>query len=112
MLNQSRITIDNKELRIENFNNLYKNISGDARRMRTQYRYEDLQDNILWIRKRLDDDYFTEAGIPEEKISEFIALAFNENPQIVTAIKAKNLTKAMFLMEEKMPIYLERLKVK
>jgi len=36
----------------------------------------------------------------------------NENPQIVTAIKAKNLTKAMFLMEEKMPIYLERLKVK
>ena len=96
---------------VMNFNNLYKNISGDARRMRTQYRYEDLQDNILWIRKRLDDDYFTEAGIPEEKISEFIAFSFHENPQIVTAIKAKNLTKAMFLMEEKMPIYLERLKV-
>lgn len=94
----------------DEFNNLYKNISGDARRMRTQYRYEDLQDNILWIRKRLDDDYFAEAGIPEEKISEFIA--FHENPQIVTAIKAKNLTKAMFLMEAKMPIYLERLKVK
>ena len=80
--------------------------------MRTQYRYEDLQDNILWIRKRLDDDYFAEAGIPEKKISEFIAFSFHENPQIVTAIKAKNLTKAMFLMEEKMPIYLERLKVK
>ena len=91
---------------------IYDLISGDARRMKAEYRYEDLQENISWIRQRIDDDYFAEAGIPEEKISEFIAFSFHDNPQIVTAIKAKSLTKAMFLMEEKMPIYLERLKVK
>lgn len=97
---------------IMNFNNLYKNISGDARRMRAQYRYEDLQDHILWLRKRVDDQYFTEAGIPAEKISEFIAFAFYENPVILSSVKARNLNKAIFLLEEKLPVYLKRLKVK
>ena len=91
---------------------IYDLLSGDARRKKNRYRYEDLQDNIGWIRKRLDDSYFTEFRIPEEKISEFIAFSFYENPQILSAVKAKNLTKAMFLMEEKMPVYLEKIKVK
>lgn len=89
---------------------IYDLLSGDARRMKTSYRYDDLQDNILWIRTRLDDDYFIESGIPPEKIAEFIAFSFYENPQIVGAIKAKNLSRAMFLMEEKMLVYLQKIK--
>lgn len=89
-----------------NLNNLYKNISGDARRMRSLYRYEDLQDHIKWIRQRIPDDYFVEIGVSQEKIPEFLQFSIGQKPEIVQAIKATNVSKVIFLIEETLPKYL------
>lgn len=89
-----------------NLNNLYKNISGDARRMRTLYKYEDVQDNISWIRKRIPDDYFIEMGVPEEKIMEFLQFSIGIKPEINQAIRATNVSKVIFILDETLPKYL------
>lgn len=88
----------------------YDLISGKARRQKRQYRYDDLQEHILWIRKRVDDDYFTKAGIPVERISEFIEFSFLTNPHTRTYVKAKNLSGVLLKLEETIPLYIERLK--
>ncbi|QDP85608.1 carboxypeptidase regulatory-like domain-containing protein [Chryseobacterium sp. SNU WT5] len=95
-----------------NFNNLYKNISGDARRMRTLYRYEDLQDHISWLRERIPDEYFIKMGIPEEKISEFLQFSIGVQPEITKGIEVKNLSKVLFLLEETFPIYIDKMSMK
>lgn len=89
---------------------LYDLVSGDARRMKRQYRYDDLQEDILWIRDRVEDDYFIKEGIPKERISEFIEFAFLNKPQTRTFARAKNLTGALARMEESFPIFVKRLK--
>ena len=91
-----------------NFNNLYKNISGDSRRMRSLYKYEDTQDNIAWIRERIDDDYFTKVGIPEDKITEFLQFSMGLKPEINKWIRARNLSRILFDLEETFPKYLNR----
>jgi hypothetical protein len=88
----------------------YDLISGKARRQKRQYRYDDLQEHIAWVRNRVDNEYFTKAGIPEERISEFIQYSFEVKPQVRTYVKAKNLSGVLLRMEETMPVYLERLK--
>lgn len=90
----------------------YDLISGKARRQKRQYRYDDLQEHIAWVRNRVDNEYFTQAGIPEERISEFIQYSFEAKPQVRTYVKAKNLSGVLLRMEETMPVYLERLKQK
>jgi hypothetical protein len=93
-----------------NVQGLYDLVSGDARRMKRQYRYDDLQEDISWIRERVEDDYFTKEGIPRERISEFIEFSFLNKPQTRTFVRAKNLTGALSRMEESLPIFVERLK--
>lgn len=88
---------------------IYDLISGDARRIKAEYRYEDLQDNITWIRKRVADDYFLQMGIPVEKISAFVQFSMGNNPEITQAIKAGNLSKVLFTFEETLPIFLNRI---
>ncbi|MDQ0784392.1 carboxypeptidase regulatory-like domain-containing protein [Chryseobacterium sp. W4I1] len=90
----------------------YDLISGKARRQKRQYRYDDLQEHIMWVRNRVDNEYFTKAGIPEERISEFIQYSFEVKPQVRMFVKAKNLSGVLLGMEETMPVYLERLKQK
>lgn len=90
-----------------NLNNLYKNISGDARRMRTLYKYEDVQENINWIRQRIPDDYFVEIGIPQEKIPEFLQFSIGIKPEISQAIRATNVSKVIFILDETLPEYLK-----
>ena len=91
-----------------NFNNLYKNISGDARRMRQLYKYEDLQDHINWIRDKVGDDYFIKMEIPAGKIPEFLQFSIGVKPEINKYIKARNLSKVLFILEETLPPYLNR----
>lgn len=91
-----------------NFNNLYKNISGDARRMRQLYKYEDLQDHINWIRDKVGDDYFVKMEIPTGKIPEFLQFSIGIKPEINKYIKARNLSKVLFILEETLPLYLNR----
>ncbi|MCS3530906.1 carboxypeptidase regulatory-like domain-containing protein [Chryseobacterium sp. JUb7] len=95
-----------------NVQGVYDLISGKARRQKRAYRYDDLQEHILWVRSRVDDDYFTELGIPAERISEFIEFSFSENPHIRTYVRSKNVSGVLFRMEEVVPIYLERLKTR
>lgn len=95
-----------------NLNTLYKNISGDGRRMRSLYRYEDLQDNIAWIRERVEDDYFTKMNIPKDKISEFLQFSIGLKPDINRWIRARNLERVLFTLEDTFPKYLENRNVK
>ena len=76
--------------------------------MRSLYRYEDLQDNITWIRERMGDDYFIEMGIPSEKIAEFLQFSIGVKPDITRYIKARNLSKVLFILEGTLPQYLHR----
>lgn len=87
----------------------YNLISGKARRQKRQYKYDDLQQHILWVRDRVDPEYFTKMGIPEERISEFIEFSFLAQPQIRTYVRAKNLSGVLLRMEEIIPLYTERL---
>lgn len=93
-----------------NVQGLYDLVSGDARRMKRQYRYDDLQEDISWIRNRVEDEYFTKEGIPQERISEFIEFSFVNKPQVRTFVRAKNLTGALSRMEETFPVFVGRLK--
>lgn len=93
-----------------NVQGVYDLISGKARRQKRQYKYDDLQEHILWVRNRVEDDYFTKAGIPADRISEFIEFSFAVKPQVRTYVKARNLSGVMLRMEETIPLFIERLK--
>ncbi len=92
-----------------NVQGMYDLISGKARRQKRQYRYDDLQEDILWIRERVEEDYFTKEGIPKERISEFIAFSFISRPQSRTFVKSKNLSGALLSMDEMIPLFKKRL---
>lgn len=89
---------------------LYDLISGKAKRQKRQYKYDDLQEHIAWIRDRVDDEYFVKAGIPADRISEFIQFSFLAKPHVRTFVKARNLPGVMLRLEETVPLFLERLK--
>jgi hypothetical protein len=93
-----------------NVQGVYDLISGKARRQKRQYRYDDLQEHVAWIRDRIDDDYFVKAGIPADRISEFIQFSFLAKPQVRTYVKAKNLSGVMLRLEETAPLFIQRLK--
>lgn len=93
-----------------NVQGVYDLISGKARRQKRQYRYDDLQEHIAWIRDRIDDGYFIKAGIPGDRISEFIQFSFLAKPQVRTYVKARNLSGVMLRLEETVPLFLERVK--
>ena len=93
-----------------NIQGVYDLISGKARRQKRQYRYDDLQEHVAWIRDRIDDDYFVKAGIPADRISEFIQFSFLAKPQVRTYVKAKNLSGVMLRLEETVPLFIVRLK--
>lgn len=88
---------------------MYDLVSGDARRMKRRYRYDDLQEDIRWVRSRVEDEYFIKEGIPAERISEFIEFSFINKPQTRSFVRAKNLTGALSKMEETFPVFIKRL---
>ncbi|WP_374463215.1 carboxypeptidase-like regulatory domain-containing protein [Chryseobacterium sp.] len=93
-----------------NVQGVYDLISGKARRQKRQYKYDDLQEHIAWVRDRIGDDYFIKAGVPGDRISEFIQFSFLAKPQVRTYVKARNLSGVMLRLEETVPLFLERLK--
>lgn len=92
-----------------NVQGVYDLISGKARRQKRQYRYDDLQEHITWVRDRIDDEYFIKAGIPGDRISEFIQFSFLAKPEVRTYVKARNLSGVMLRLEETAPLFIERL---
>jgi hypothetical protein len=89
---------------------IYDLISGKARRQKRAYRYFDLQDEISWLRNRIDDEYFIESGIPADRVSEFVEFSFHYNPQVRNYARAKNLSATLFRIDEAIPVFIERLK--
>ena len=89
---------------------LYDIVSGKARRQRRWYQYEDMQDDIAWVKTRTGEEYFVKEGIPAERIPEFLEFSFILEPDIRRYIKAKNIYKVMFELEETLPVYVERIK--
>lgn len=89
---------------------VYDIVSGKAKRQKRLYKYEDLQDNINWIKSHLDKDYFQGIGINENKISEFLEFSFSLKPDLVKYVNAKNISQVMIILEETYPKYLENMK--
>ena len=89
---------------------IYDLISGDARRIKRQYKYDDLQDDILWIKDRVDDEDFIREGIPKERISEFIEFSFTNNPQVRNFVRQRKLEGALIRMEESISVFVERVR--
>ena len=93
-----------------NLNTVEELANGDARRKKNLYQYEDFQEKVSWIQKRIETEFFTENGIPEERIPEFIGFSITEKTEINQYIKTRDVVQVRNLLEKTLPIYLERLK--
>lgn len=92
-----------------NIDAIYKIVSGKAEQMKKLYKYEDMQRNLNWIIESNGNEYFTERGIPNGKIREFIEFSILIEPKIEQNIRLNKLHTVNFLLEETATIYLERL---
>ena len=92
-----------------NIQAIYDVVSGKAKRQKRLYKYEDLADHIAWVQSKVARNYFTEMNIPPERISEFLQLSIGVKPEITKYIKARNLSKVLFALEDTLPIYLDRI---
>ena len=86
-------------------------ITGNARRKKTRYKYEDMQADILQVKEFLGEEYFIENKIPSERIYEFLEFSIIEKPEIKKHMKAGNQTQVMMILEELLPIYHKRLEM-
>lgn len=90
---------------------IYDVVSGKSKRQKRQYRYDDLQDSINWIRNNTDEEYYLALGIPKERINEFLMFCLRD-PKIVAYVKAKNALVLIESFEIHIPEFLKRLKNK
>jgi hypothetical protein len=84
-------------------------ITGNARRKKTRYKYEEMQADILQVKEFLGEEYFIENKIPSERIHEFLEFSIIEKPEIKKHMKTGNQTQIMMILEELFPIYHKRL---
>lgn len=89
-----------------NLNTLYKNISGDGRRMRQLYKFEDQQELQNWVVKRFGQAYFTDLGIAKENIPLFLDFIFAKDADIQKYVKAGNSSAVAARMESLVPNFL------
>ena len=86
-------------------------ITGNARRKKTRYKYEEMQADILQVKEFLGEEYFIENKIPSERIHEFLEFSMIEKPEIKKHLKTNNQTQIMMILEELFPIYHKRLEM-
>ena len=86
-------------------------ITGNARRKKTRYKYEDMQADILQVKEFLGEEYFIENKIPSERIHEFLEFSIIEKPEIKKHMKTGNQTQIMMILEELFSIYHKRLEM-
>lgn len=79
-----------------NIQGMYNVLSGKSRKLRSLYKYEDLQEKINWIKERSETSYFVEMGIPEAKIDEFLMYSILSSNKIEMGIKEKNINRVLF----------------
>ena len=86
-------------------------MTGNARRKKTRYKYEEMQADILQVKDLLEEEYFIENKIPSERIHEFLEFSIIEKPEIKKHMKTGNQTQIMMILEEMFPIYHKILKM-
>ena len=84
-------------------------ITGNVRRKKTRYKYEEMQADVLQVKEFLGEEYFIENKIPSERIHEFLEFSIIEKPEIKKHMKTGNQTQVMMILEEMFPIYHKRL---
>ena len=77
--------------------------------MKSLYRYEDSQDDLAWIRTRIDDSYFKSAEIPEDQINSFLNFIMID-ADVRRYVKARNEGGLVVTMEKYIPEFLKRIK--
>ncbi len=88
-------------------NNLF---GKQKRQKKILVKYENQENNAEWIKIRIDENYFTEKGVPRERIMEFISFALTEKSELSASIKRRNITQVRSILEQVFPIYLKRLR--
>ena len=86
-------------------------MTGNARRKKTRYKYEEMQTDVLQVKEFLGEEYFIENKIPSERIHEFLEFSIIEKPEIKKHMKAGNQTQVMMVLEELFPVNYKRLKM-
>ena len=93
-----------------NIQAVYDLVSGKSRRLKSLYKYEDLQERIIWIKERIDPDYFISQGVEKEKINEFLQFSLMINPNIGRYISAKNISAVELELDKAMELYKKQVK--
>lgn len=91
-----------------NVDNLYKWLSGNSRRLKNRYKYEDLQEDLAWIQNNVDLEYFVEAGISPEKFNDFLMFSLQDE-KVLMYMKAKNIGGLTVSLDNHIGAYLERI---
>lgn len=91
-----------------NVDNLYKWLSGNSRRLKNRYKYEDLQEGLVWIKTNVDLEYFAEAGISPDKFNDFLMFALQDE-KVLMYMKAKNVGGITVALDNNIVAYLERI---
>jgi len=91
-----------------NIQAIYDVVSGKSRRLKRLYRYEDLQEGLAWIQNNIDVEYFSEAGIPPEKFSDFLMFSLKDE-KVLMYMKAKNIGGITVALDNNINAYLERI---
>jgi len=91
-----------------NVDNLYKWLSGNSRRLKNRYKYEDLQEGLAWIQNNVDLEYFAEAGILPDKFNDFLMFSLKDE-KVLMYMKAKNVGGITVALDNNIATYLERI---
>lgn len=87
---------------------IYDVLSGKSRRLKRLYKYEDLQEGLAWTMKNIDPEYFSQAGIPPEKINDFLIFSLRDE-KVMMYMKAKNVGGITVSLDNNIKAYLERI---
>ncbi len=91
-----------------NVDNLYKLLSGKSRRLKSLYKYEDLQEGLNWIKQNVDWEYFRDAGIQPENMNDFLMFSLQDE-NVLRYMKAKNIGGITVSLDDNIQAYLERI---
>jgi len=87
---------------------IYDVLSGKSRRLRRLYKYEDLQEGLVWIQNNVDLEYFAEAGISPDKFNDFLMFSLKDE-KVLMYMKAKNVGGITVALDNNISAYLERI---
>lgn len=87
---------------------IYDVLSGKSRRLKRLYKYEDLQEGLAWTMNNIDPEYFSQAGIPPDRINDFLIFSLRDE-KVMMYMKAKNVGGITVSLDNNIKAYLERI---